>query len=665
MDIEFKKILVVDDARLVHRMVANELFDCDYELFNAFSAEEGLDILKSEPNIELIILDLCMPGMSGFEFLHERRNSEGSLGDIPVILLTSNDSEKDQNKAFNLGVSDIIIKPFTGGELVQTCKEILNPHHIYQDLNVLLIEESNMVKNIMLSILQTTGVKTLTASDPRKAKKVKEEQQVDLIISEHYFGDTDLEQLIIDAEDGEIPFIIIGNRIDESRVIELYKKGISDYILKPFVKDELLVRLEVHFKRVMIQTNYKNAIAELKRITKDKDELSDAMVEAYEKVKDADESKSEFLANMSHEIRSPMNGVLGMANLLLNTDLNTTQHKYAEAIQYSAKSLLTIINDILDFSKIEAGKLDISPHPFDLKKLLKMVHESFLFQIKDDEQKKLVLNFDNSLQYVLGDETRVKQILNNLISNAVKFTKEGEIDIKVENQASGDRAKVQFIVSDTGIGMTAAQLAKVFNKFTQAEKSTSREFGGTGLGLSISKHLAQLMGGDITASSEAGKGSTFTLELTFEPVESLDEPEVFIPKFDSDIDISALSILLVEDNQINQLVAKTVIEDMGHSVDIAEDGRIAVDKACQNTYDLIFMDCQMPVMDGITATKLIRKTAPEMQVPIVAMTADAMEENKQLCLEAGMNDFISKPIAFSAVQDMINKYIVQSKVMAH
>ena len=411
-------------------------------------------------------------------------------------------------------------------------------------------------------------------------------------------------------------------------------------------------RIEREFIEAKIFAELATTIAE-----EEKNKAQNATIIAEEAVK----SKQQFLSNMSHEIRTPMNAIIGFTKVVLKTDLTVKQKEYLNAIKISGDALIVLINDILDLAKVDAGKMQFEQIPFKLRSsIAAMLH---LFESKIQEKNlKLIREFDPAIPEVLvGDPVRLHQIILNLISNAVKFTSKGKITVIVKLIEEDDvKVILEFAISDTGIGISESKIETVFENFQQATSGTSRLYGGTGLGLAIVKQLVEPQGGSIKVESIVKEGSTFSFRLPFLKTKAEAQTELEILELDNDI--KNLKVLVVEDMALNQLLMKTVLDDFGFERDIAENGKIAIEKLENNTYDIILMDLQMPEMNGFDATEYIRNTM-KLTIPIIALTADVTTVDLEKCKAVGMNDYLAKPIDERLLYSKIVSLIKKNSVM--
>ena len=530
--------------------------------------------------------------------------------------------------------------------------ELFNP----EDFLILVVDDISHNLQVMGDLLDRVGYSTTFATSGKQAIERVKAANPDLILLDLMMPEMDglqvCEQLQADPEFDDIPIIFLTASNDSEHLIRAFALGAVDYVTKPFKAPELFARIKTHL-------TLKHTRDELQKTLVD-------LVEAREAALGSARLKSQFLATMSHEIRTPMNAVLGMAELLLTTDLNPQQLDFVQTLQTSSEDLLAIVNDILDFSKLEAGGLRLALQEFDLKSTLENI--LYLFTSKaTGKGLKLECNIDPEFPLqLIGDESRLRQILNNLIANAIKFTEAGCVTVSVSSErmqtspSDPSIIALRFTVKDTGIGISATDRQKLFQSFSQVDATTTRQYGGTGLGLVICKQLVQLMDGEIGVRSQPGSGSEFWFTATFSipdvnrtfSITNRTEDR----KKNADT-LKTIEILLVEDTRVNQKVLLHQLQLLGYQADCANHGREAIDKLAKGEYKIVLMDCQMPVLDGYQTTKILReREGKEHHLAIIGLTAHAMSGDREKCLAAGMDDYLAKPVSMEKLSAILEKW---------
>lgn len=545
---------------------------------------------------------------------------------------------------------------------------------------ILIIDDSYSNLQFLGGTLNKAGYKVAIVQSASKAFDFLENTIPDLILLDIMMPEMDgfefCQKLKNEKKTEGIPVIFITALIETQFKLKAFAAGGVDYISKPFVPEEVLARVNVFLKIKSVEKKLNRTLKKAGNATRVLKDINVKLKKEKEKAKKAEDAKSLFLANMSHEIRTPMNAVIGFTELLLATKITEEQKDYLQMISNSADSLLLLINDILDFSKIESGKISLNIISTDLKNIVESIIKTLTVQAIKNAVKLKYSIAENIPQYVLLDALRLRQILINLVGNGIKFTSDGNVEVNCEKIIKDKKAYLQFIIADTGIGIPQEKIKKLFNPFTQLDSSLNRKYQGTGLGLVISKSLVEIMGGEIFVESQIGKGSKFSFTIPLQVTETSCEKEqekleeLEEVKFENagenqeanktvkkDKD-SEINIILAEDNVINQKLVKIIIEKLGWSVEIAWNGKEVLKLLEQKDFDLILMDMHMPEMDGIQATKIIRKLDNKSKdIPIIALTANAYKEDKIKCIDVGMNDFMAKPLNKEDLRKIILKYV--------
>jgi len=584
---------------------------------------------------------------------------------IPLITLSNDQTIEARLKSVRMGHSYFVPLPIDIDFLQSTIDIAMTPRlpHPYK---ILVIDDDEMLAAFHEMIIRRSGMQTKIINSPLMTFSAIDDFKPDLILMDLYMpscSGAELSRIIRQKEEySGIPIIFLSTESDISEQMAAMEFGGDDFLSKPITPERLIATISNRARRAIeantISSNLKLVADELKAKTID---LDDALTVA----RSAEALKSRLIATMSHEIRTPINGMLGIMDKLLQTKLDSEQKEFSEIILSSTESLLSILNDTLDFSKLEAGKMTLENIAFSPEKTINQVHKLF-DETASSKGVRLTKNIeDNIPKNLYGDPVRLKQVLINLINNAIKFTDHGKIttDISIKSH-DNDTITLLFKVIDEGIGLTPEQQDSIFDEYAQADTSTSRTHGGTGLGLSICQKLSKIMGGDIGVTSKAGSGSTFWFSalLSKQPDKPSKETPLKEKALPTNYSQQHPIALIAEDNDVNQMIISSYLQKHGISCHIANNGENAVSKFSSEHYHIVFMDCQMPVLDGYQATRMIRNLENETtttNTPIIAMTGNALDGDREKCLDAGMNDYLSKPINKQDLAKVLEKWLAK------
>jgi PAS domain S-box-containing protein len=642
---EIIKILLVDDDEVDRMAFKRALGKCGIasDLHVAENAKEALQIL-SKDNFDLIFLDYMLPGLDGLMLLNSIRDLKIFS---PIIIVTAQGDETVAVQMIKAGAVDYLTKDFLSPDSLQ-------------------VAIRNAIRFQKISEAKKKVEDALVESERRYRQIV--ETANDIIYKADHQGNF----IYVN------PVAVRKTGYPEG---ELLKKNFTDLIdqdmvegIKAFYHEQFLKRIPSTYKEFVILTkngdkmwvgqnveiiftpgNKVNGFAAVVREITLRKKMEIQMLQAKKEAEQSAMVKEQFLANMSHEIRTPMNAIIGFTDLLLKTKLDGEQKEFLSSIKNSGENLLYLINDILDFTKISANKITFEQIQFNVYDLIELATGLFDPRIKE-KKIQLITEIDKTVPKLLyGDPYRLNQILLNLISNAIKFTEKGEVSVKLKaKEINKEMVALSAEVLDTGIGISQDKISNIFQSFTQASNETTRKYGGTGLGLSIVKNLVELQGGKISLESKEGRGSVFYFTIPYKTIGNGKQMPAGISKKPGRGFKGTVRILLAEDNELNQRLAKKVLSDFNFIVEVADNGNKALHKLEHGDFDIILMDIQMPELDGYAATRIIRGKFSESKknIPIIAMTAHAMSGEIQKCMDAGMNEYISKPFKSD---DLYNK----------
>jgi CheY-like chemotaxis protein/two-component sensor histidine kinase len=643
------KILVVDDSAVIRKLISDELTEAGFRVEEAVDGLDALVKASAGRPPDLITLDVEMPRMNGFltcEKLREPRYSKRFTNyadnQVPIIFITSLDTIEDRRHGFKFGASDFITKPFERGTVVEAVNQVLKPSNNLTGLKVLLVDDSKSARMIISKVLQREGLTVLEAEDGQEAYEIicKQMTEIDLLVTDLHMPKMNGDELCFKVRQEldlkSLPIIFLTASDSQDDVLKLFKVGANDYLIKPFVKEELMARLQVHLQRARLNKRLHESVNELKGLNQMKDEL---------------------IAVCSHDLRSPLNGIMGFTDLLVEKEyLHKEDKESLQNIKESGEFLLSLINDILDLSKIQSEEVELEKEPVSLVKIAETSINAMRHMAEAKSQAfEFIDNTKNNT--VLGNSSALLRTFNNLLSNAIKFTPEHK---KIAFEIGNDEKNyLKVVIQDQGIGIPEDKIPFLFDKFSKTSRSGTGGEKGTGLGMSIIKEMVVKHDGIIDVVSIEGEGTKFTITLPCAECENAvpSEPDQSEKRTDPEptqMPVQSRNILVAEDNRVNQKLARKILEKAGHTVIIAENGLQALAAFKKGGIDIIFMDVNMPEMNGLEATREI--ISIDDAVPVVALTGATSQKEVDQCKEAGMLDILTKPFNAAGLQEKILQY---------
>lgn len=651
-------VLVVEVSPALRATYHTLLSELGVKVQLATNAEDALRLFDRH-HPDLVITDIELPGMNGFTLIQQLHQVSA---DLPIIVHASLTDQETLLQTINLGVMRYIVKPTSRAKLTKLFEESID--------QIVLKKQQHLHQQALANATRKLRRTTFKLREAAKAGGIGTWYWS--FADFHFEWDESMYELY--QLNPTVPFAAIYPHWLNMIVPELRNEIADQFQQAMRTRHKFSAEFRIRLKDDTTKYIRSSAVPYLEdgvlvgMVGSDVDVSAEKvreqrLLEAIEQVETASRAKGVFLANMSHEIRTPLNGIIGLTDLTLQTKLNADQRQKLERVFDSSKGLLSILNDILDYSKMEAGMMRIEQAPFSIRRLVSDVSDVFSVTA-EKKGLGLVLELADALpDYVLGDVFRLTQVLNNLVGNAIKFTAQGHVTLSAELlKQEIDRAQLRLSVRDTGVGIAPENLAKIFSAFSQEDVSITRVYGGTGLGLAIARQLVELMQGELQVSSQAQQGSCFWFDLWLPIVEAPEHSALDVRRKHFAFRCDG-HILLCEDNPVNQAVAMGYLQRFGCQVDLAQNGAEGVEMAAQKDYKLILMDLQMPVMDGYQAAKLIRQRDPN--IPIVALSAAVLPEERARVKQAGMNDHLAKPIDVPALQQVLARYLaIQEAVVA-